>query len=253
MAYTLLEVTQAVLSSMDGDEVSSITETPEAEQVALAAKTVYLDIIARADLPEHFTLQNLTETSSSTPVVMTVPTDVSEVLWVKYDRHPSTDSDLLMQPIYFKPLDEFLNDVFGLDESDTTVDSMTLTIGSSSIELLYKNNQPPSFYTSYNDTTLLFDSVDTSVETFLRATKSQAYVRTIPSFTFSGSFTPDLDEPQMQLWLNETKALCWAEYRQVQHVKAEVNAKRGWNRLQKTKFATEQPNPLDRIPNYGRK
>lgn len=253
MSYTLLEITQAVLSSMDGDDVSSITDTPEAEQVALAAKIVYLDIISRADLPELFSIYNLQETSASTPVVMTIPTDVSEVLWVKYDKHLDGDTDLLMQPVPFKPLDEFLTMIFQLSESDSTVDSITLTNGSSSVDILYRNDKAPDWYTTYDDSTILFDSYDSAVETYLRGTKSQAYVRTIPSFSFVDGFTPNLDEPQMQLWLNETKALCWAEYRQVQHSKAEVNAKRGWTRLQKSKFATEQPTPLDRLPNYGRK
>lgn len=252
MSYSLLEITQATLSSMDGDDVTSITDTPEATQVALAAKTVYLDIVARADLPELYALNNLTESSAATPVIMTVPTDVSEVLWIKYDKHINGQTDLFMAPVYFVPLQVFLENTSLLSESADNVDSMTVTIGSSSIELLFRNDKAPDWYTTYDDETLLFDAYDGSVDAFLRASKSQAYVRTTPSFTFSDGFTPSLDETQMQLWLNETKALCWAEYRQLQHQKAEVNAKRGWTRLQKTKFRTEHTSPLDRLPNYGR-
>lgn len=253
MAWTLLTLTQAVLSSIDGDSVSSIDDTPEATQIALAAKGVYLDIISRADLPELYTINNLDETSSSTPVIMTVPTDVDQVLWVKYDKQISGQTDLLMLPVDFLPLNDFLTMQNALTESDTAVDSMTLTIGSSSVDILYRNDKAPDWYTTYDDETLLFDSYDVDVETFLRATKSQAYVKNIPSFSLTDGFAPDLDEAQMQLWYNETKAICWAEYRQLAHQKAEVNAKRGWTKLQKSKYQLEHASPLERLPHYGRK
>ena len=53
MKYTLLEMTQDILSNMSSDEVNSISDTPESLQVATIIKQKYYDIVSRGDLPEH--------------------------------------------------------------------------------------------------------------------------------------------------------------------------------------------------------
>ncbi len=253
MKYTLLQLTQAVLSSMDGDEINSITDTVESQQVATAIRTVYFDIVSRSGMPELDSFVNLDASGDAAkPTLMTLPSDVLELYSLKYDKHTTLDTSLLMLPVVYKPLEDFMQDSYALDPDDTTVDSMSIS-STDTVTVLYRNDKAPDFYTTYDDNTLLFDSYDSDVDTTLQASKTLAFVRTSPTFTLDDGFTPDLDEPQFALLMNEAKALCWAEYRQIQHGKAEVNAKRGWTRIQKTKFATETAAPLDRLPNYGRK
>ena len=55
------------------------------------------------------------------------------------------------------------------------------------------------------------------------------------------------------LLLNEAKALAWTELKQAQHPKAELNSKRGWTSLQRTKHATETLSDFDKLPYFGRK
>ena len=86
MKYTLLELVQNILSSMDADEVNSITDTVEAQQVAKIVRTVYMDIMERANLPEHYGLVNLQASGTTLkPVLMTVPSSVQDIIWIKYD------------------------------------------------------------------------------------------------------------------------------------------------------------------------
>jgi hypothetical protein len=255
MSYTLLELVQTVLSSMDSDEVTSIDDTTESTQVVKVIKSVYQDIVSRADLPEHYTMFNLvTATSTSNPIFMTLPTTIQSVLWLKYDTHDSDETDTQYTPMTEMGITDFFNLMDNLDEDADDTDSFSYTSNGFTRKYIYPTNLAPSYYTVIEDGTYVFNSYDSAVDTIqLTGSKSVGYGKIIPTFTESDNFVPDLDEPQFALLLNECKALAWAELRQAQHVKAEVNAKRGWTRLQKTKDAAQPFSELDRLPNYGRK
>lgn len=85
MRLTLLDYVQLILSSLDSDEVNSISDTPESLQVANIVKQAYFNIIARADLPEHKQLVQLEGSlNPSQPVVMYIPDGISKISWIKY-------------------------------------------------------------------------------------------------------------------------------------------------------------------------
>lgn len=254
MKYTLLELVQEVLSSMDSDEVNSITDSTESLQVAKVIRSTYFSILERANLPEHYGLVNLTASGDSTkPVQMTLPSDVNELLWLKYNKETATDTDLNMVPVDYMALPDFLSMTYMLSESDTNVDTMTHTAGAHSYTFMYRNDKAPDYYTAFDDGTLIFDSYDNTVDTTLQSSKTLGYARLVIPFTMSNTFTPDLDENQFNLLLNEAKALAWAELKQAQHAKAEQTARRGWVTLQKNKEAVDKRSFFDKLPNYGRK
>ncbi len=255
MKYTLLELTQNVLSSMDSDEIVSIDDSVESQQVANLIRTVYYDIIDRANLPEHYSLVNLTESSISSPVLMTLPTSVSKIMWVKYDKRLSVDSATTKRfdLVNYMNLENFLDRMHQQNIDDTTVDTFTHTVGGNSFSIMYRNDISPEYYTSFDDNTLVFESYDSTVDTFLRTSKSLCYAKTIIPFNLVDSFVPDLDEEQFSLLLNESKSLAWAELKQTMHQKAELNSRRGWSRLQKNKYATENLSDLNQLPYFGRR
>lgn len=83
--FTLLDMTQNILSRMSSDEVNSISDSPESLQVANIIKNKYFDIINRVDLPEHDQLVQLEPSLDATsPVLMYVPDGVSDLKWLKY-------------------------------------------------------------------------------------------------------------------------------------------------------------------------
>ena len=61
---TLLRLVQDILSSLDSDEVNSISDTPESLQVANIVRTTYEDLVSLLDLPEHFSFFELTTAGS---------------------------------------------------------------------------------------------------------------------------------------------------------------------------------------------
>lgn len=236
MKYTLLEMVQMILSSLDGDEVNSINDTVESSQIAAILKNSYYDIISSLDLPEHKTLFELTATGSSTPIVMTKPTDVTDIEWVKYDNYTTDDPHHQFLDVQFLDLQTFLARSYALNPSDTDVDTCNLTtFGSDSLVLNYRNNTHPKYYTTYDDNAVLFDSYDAGEDAFLQKTKSQCYGLTIPTWTVSDGFTPDLDARQFTLLLNEAKSQAFIELKQSANPKAERRARRGWIQAQRTK------------------
>lgn len=85
MKPTLLDMTQEILSGLSSDEVNSISDSPEALQVATIIKRKYFDIIHRVDLPEHDQLVQLDPSLDATiPVQMFIPDGVSHLKWLKY-------------------------------------------------------------------------------------------------------------------------------------------------------------------------
>ena len=60
MRYSLIELVQRILESMDSDEVDSISDTVESLAVANSGKECYFDIISNLDLPEKVDIFQLT-------------------------------------------------------------------------------------------------------------------------------------------------------------------------------------------------
>jgi len=85
MQMTLLDMTQNVLSALSSDEVNSIGDNVESQQVATIIKNKYYDIVNRTQLPEHSQLIQLESSLSAiAPVEMFVPNGVTEIKWIKY-------------------------------------------------------------------------------------------------------------------------------------------------------------------------
>lgn len=250
--YTLLQLVQKILSSIDGDEVTTIDATTESQQVAQIIEETYFDIKNRANLPELNSLIQLNDSGDNAqPVVMFIPPTAEEVLWVKYDVHALGDT-MQMEDVKFLPLKDFLDKVYQLDTSDATVGILNLQSNSEVLSIPYHNNKAPQWYTTPDDYTIIFDSYDSAVDTRLLGSKSLAAIKNVIPFTQTDSFVPDLDDPQFQLLINEAKALAWAEMRQSQHAKAEQLAKRGWTSIQKTKNKAVVLSDFEQLPYYGR-
>lgn len=85
MQMSLLQMTQNILSSLSSDEVNSIGDNAESQQVALILQNKYYDIVNRVQLPEHEQLIQLQPSlNSASPVEMFVPDGVTEIHWIKY-------------------------------------------------------------------------------------------------------------------------------------------------------------------------
>lgn len=253
--YSLLDIVQRVLSSMDGDEVNSISDTTESLQVATCAEVVYNDIIQDSDLPEIFQLFSLqASTVPSAPIVMYRPPNIETVNWVKYQRTLEGDTTgqlywTMLQPIR---IEEFLKRQDGLSLDASDVSQMNLVLPNTTLEILYYNDRSPDYYTTFDDHTILFNCIDTAVDTTLQSSKTLCYGQFSTQFLKIDGFVPSFDSQVHQIWLHETKALASAEMRQVTNNKAEKAARKSWIKLQDDKPAINTGSYYKQYPNYGR-
>jgi len=112
MRLTLLDYVQLILSSLDSDEVNSISDTTESAQIANIVKQTYYNIIARTHLPEHKQLLQLEPSiNPAQPVLMYIPDGVADIEWLKYfnsnitQTPPGTsthgvNTDVVSQPVW---------------------------------------------------------------------------------------------------------------------------------------------------------
>jgi len=251
MRYTLIELVQRILESMDSDEVSDISGTPESLAVANIIKECYYNIISSLDLPEHKGIFQLDASGDSAkPVLMTLPSNALDVLTLQYNTN--TVADPTWYPLEYKPLEEFIPIIASNDTSDTSVGTMTSSINGGIFTFKYRKDRAPLFYTSADDRTIIFDSYDSDVDSTLQKVKTLCYGGILPTFELSNTYIPDLDARQFQLLLQDAKAQSFIELKQVPNPTAERKARKNEILAQRTKDAVDTRTALEKIRRYGR-
>lgn len=253
MKYTLLALTQKILSSMDSDEVNSIDDTTEAQQVVDIIETVYNDIVALGELPRDNDLFQLNPSLTPLlPVTMYIPDGIDEICWLKYNYASVSQPQTIYQPLRPLPFLDFVEMVTGLNPSETDITTYTHVVNGYPFTLYCRNNIPPVYYTTANDNTVLFDGYDSGVESTLQSSKTMGYGQRTFTFTKVNSFVPPLDDKQSQRLLHESKSLAFAELKQSQHVKAEKSARDIKINQQASKYKLPLETAYDRIEIQGR-
>jgi len=227
---TLGELVDDILSSMDSDPVTTYDDTVESRQVADILRTTYYNLIDGRDWPNLYSMFTLTETSASTPCTMTIPTATIDLKWVKYNVRSSTDTKDRYQEIIFKEPREFMALLDARDSSASNIDQKTI----SSIKYNFYNDRAPTYYTSINETTAIFDAYDVDVETYLKTTKTQVYGKSYPTVTLSDGMYFDLPPDAFSLLLEEAKSRAFVELKQINNPKADQ-----WAGIQKRRMSQE--------------
>ena len=238
MKKTLLELVQDILSDFNSDEVNSITDTAEALQVAQAIKTTYEHIIDGRDWPHLYKLFQVTGWGDSDyPTYCTIPENTVEVLWLKYDK----------SPVKYKTPEEFMAIV---DVRKSDWDNVEVVTDTSGVEIYVLNDHSPTYWTSFNDSTIVFDSYDSSVDSTIQTSKTQAYGKTLPSFTMDDSYVPDLPSQAFSYLLAEAKAHASIVLQQAPDPKAQEYSVTQRRRMSQEAWKTRGGIT---VPSYGRK
>jgi hypothetical protein len=285
MKRTVLDLTQSILSSLNSDEVNSISDTTEALQVAEILRTTYYNILGRAELPEHDKLFQLTPSTDITqPTLMFRPEEgVSKINWIKYydtsisiddvssdfdhdlnvDIEDNADDSSPPSPAYKEvkiiPVKDLIEMTNAFNISESFVGEFTFTDFLDSSELpdtfthfRYRNDKQPEYCTVIQNYYFIFDSYDINQDDTLQGNKTLVSGFVTPSFTLSDDFVPDLDDWAFPLLLNEAKATAFYELKQAIHPQAEREIDRQWSALQKTKAIVGKPSFFQQLPNFGR-
>jgi len=244
---TLLDLTQRILNDMNGDEVNSIADTIESQQVAQVIRDVYDEIIASRTWPHLNSLISLSPQGSARPTHM----DTAD-LWVYIDsiRYNVRDADATRdnyEPLDFMDKEVFMDHLNARNSSASNVDTITDPSG---VKLFILNDARPLFWTSFDDEAIVFDAYDSGVDTNLQESKFQCMGNVEPAWTHSDTFVPDLPAKAFPYLLAEAKSVAFNALMQVGNQKAEQQSRRQRVRLSREKWRTQGGMSF---PDYGRK
>ncbi len=255
MIYSHLQIVQLILSAMDSDEVNSVSDTIESNQVSLLLKSVFYDIASDIGLPEHEGLVQLVASGdSSKPVMMTAPTNCVKIHNILYDKRDDGDTTPLYEEIKFKPFDLFVKDQQLVRNDTTNVGTVNVTSNGGTFPILYQSDRDPTYYTTFDDRTFIFDAYDSTVDTTLQSSKCMCNGVIFPEYLLEDDFTPDLNPTQFSYFINKAKTRAFAELKQANNQESASEARRQKIILQKKKYSSpEVAKVLYSAPRYGRK
>ncbi len=245
---TLLEIVQDILSDMTSDVINSIDDTEESQQVAQIVKSTFMAMMSNRNWPHTRRLVKLiASTDSDRPTHMTIADEIKEMISVYYDKRKNGDTRLLYQEVKWKEPDDFLR--LTNSRNSDLANSLVVT-DPSGVVLIIQNDKAPTYYTSFDDSTMVFDSWDSDVENTLQESKTQARAYVTPTFEMDDAYIPDLPEEAFSAFLEEAKSRAQFKLHSVQDVKSEQEAKRQQNWLSRKAWRVAGG---IRYPNYGRK
>jgi len=244
---TILEMVQDILSDMDSDSVNSINDTVEALQISQILETTYFEMISNTHQPHLKTLFQLEAANTTRPTHMKVSDEVQELIWLKYNKRKSTDTKDKYEDVKYLPSDEFLATIMNRDSSKSDVTRVTDLSG---VTLLIFNDTAPTYWTSFDDEYIVFDSYDSAVDSFLQQSKSMLEGYKEPTFTQTDSFVPDLPSKVFPKYLAEAKSVAFNTIKQMPNAKEEQKVRRQSIYLSRNKRRTAGGISY---PDYGRK
>lgn len=245
---SLLELVQDILNDLDSDEVNSINDTIESQQVAQIVKTCYFELIGNRNWPH---LRKLTQLDASLEVLkpnyLKLPVGLKELVFFKYDCFTLTNTKSKLTEIKWKEPDAFLRMISSRDSSLTKVTSV---IDYSGTKLLIVNNVAPQYWTSFDDAYVITDSYDNAVDSTLQKAKTQCLAYIDPVWAHSDTAVPNLPSEAFPALLEEAKSTAFLALKQTANQKAEQKASRQGRWLSRKAWAAKGGIVYD---DYGRK
>lgn len=244
---TLLDIVQEILSDMDSDEVNSINDTVESLQVARVVRSTFDNVITGREYPHKNTLLKLQASLDVTkPTHMKLPENVIELLSLNYNKKKLADTKEKYSKVTYVSPDEF---ILKTNYRDSSADNV-LVVEEADVDLFILTDTAPSFFTSFDDEWLVFDSYDSLVDSTLQESKTQCFGKVQPEFLMEDDFIPDLPIQLFPYFINEAKSTAFLVVKQMPNQKAEQHSVSQRRRM--SQDAWRLTKGIQR-PDYGRK
>lgn len=240
---TLLEIVQNILSALESDEVNSIGDTVEALQIAEEVKTAFYDLMTTYGWPsnEGF-IKLLPSNDPDLPTVMTIPPNVEEIKWIKYNQG-TVEAPEWIEIQHQDP------DLFFRYGSVYAQNAHPIKL----VDNLYvRTDGPPMHWTTYNNNLILFDGYNSSVDDTLQHSKTLCWGRSTPEFEMRDDFVPPVDRMHMPLLLSEAKRMSFVNYKGVANANEERRNRNQRVKAQKHLWRANQRKPFHSV-DYSRK
>lgn len=224
MRKTLLEITQEILNDLDSDIVNSIEDTIESQQVASIIRSCYNEMISNRNWPHLKKLVQLDALGDlSKPNYLIAPEALKELITFSYDKRTVENNKTTLKEVWYKEPEAFLRHVSSRNADNDNVIEVTDFSGST---LLITNNQPPSYWTSFDDTYIVTDSYDVNVDSALQNDKTQCLAYIEPTWTHTDEAVPNLPAEAFAALIEEAKSTAFIALKQMVNTKAEQKSAR---------------------------
>jgi len=239
---------QKILSSMDSDDVNSISDTEEAVQITDVIEDAYFHLMSQKDWPHLKQTCTLDSVSDSTrPTYLKVPDLVSQITDMKYNITKAGDTNQSIGNVRYRDPIAFTDMTLTRNTGDADTQIM-FTFNST--PLFIYNDRDPLFWTSFDDEHVVFDAYDSAEENTLVGSK--AMVQCIKSPVFdknTDTFIPDLPEEMFPVLLAESKRAAHLYHKQSD---SPVDAKRALSGMHRMREKAWRTNDGKKKARFGR-
>lgn len=248
MKKTLLEITQAILNDMDSDEINSVDDTIESQQVSQIVRTCYEEMVSNRNWPHLKKLLQFEHIGDlSKPNYLVLPEKIKELVQFKYEKQKATQTQIILQDVLYLYPDEFLSHVQARNSDNDNVEIIEDFGGT---KLMIFNNFAPTYWTSFDDKYIVTDSYDKEVDDTLKKSKTQAVAYMEPVWVHEDGAYPDLPSEAFSALIHEAMSTASLALKQVANQKAEQKAVRQSRWLSRKAWKAKGGVRYD---NYGRK
>ena len=224
MKRTLLDMVQEILNDIDSDAVDSVDETVESEQVASILRSTYYAMMSNRDWPHlRRTIKVNAVGDSEKPTHIKLQDGIKELCFINYNKQKVGETRKRYESMEYLQPDHFLHKINSRNNDEANIRTITDFGG---IELLIRTDAAPTYFTSFDDEYLVFDSYDSTVDTTIQQSKVQAQAYVMPEWDDADTFVPDLPENAFTALVEEAKSRAALKIAQKADQKAEQEAGR---------------------------
>lgn len=177
---------------------------------------------------------------------MKLPENVIELVSINYNKKELGDTKEKYAPVKYLSPDDFIIKTNHRDSSASNVE----VIEEAGVTLLVLNDVAPTYFTSFDDEWLVFDSYDSEIDSTLQENKTQCFGKVQPTFTLEDDFIPDLPVQMFPYFINEAKSTAFLVVKQMPNQKAEQHSVSQRRRM--SQDAWRLTKGIQR-PDYGRR
>lgn len=246
MKMTLLEMVRDIMSDGDADDIGSITDTEESEQVARIVRTTFYEMIEHRNWPHLSKFRQMGAVGDSEkPTHFMLPEDIKELQYFSYDVSLNPDVEEYRKMTWLDP-EEFLRRSNQLLTSSASTTTVTDFEGA---RFKVHNDKMPQYYTSFDDRYIILDAYYSALNATLITDKTQSRMYISPSWQHVDEHVPDLPTEAFPGFLAECKSVYFITLKQVANEKEEQKSRRQASWMSRKAW---QVNGGIKYPDYGR-
>ena len=248
MPRTLLYTVQRVLEKLNLDPVNSLADTEDSILVAREAESTFYDLLTRAEWRNNVDLLSIESFSDLTnPTTLRITENISHISSVRYDVTTPDDLHKSIRSLIWLEPEDFLERAY----SHNTDTDNVIEVSYKGKPLFVVNDRMPTYYTSFDNSTLVLDSYDSAVEDTVIGSKTICYGEIEPSWLETDGFVIPVQDSVYPLFLAMLTSACSMYMNSEISQEDERRQARGISRMRREQNKTE----LEYFPkfHYGRK